>query len=309
MENSSFFHQPVLVNDVLNHLIGDKQGVYIDCTLGEGGHTKAILSRLGCEAKLIGFDQDKEIQEIAKERLKGFKQFIPINDNFIHMLSHLKELGVTSVDGIFADLGISMFHYKKSLKGFSFYSEEPLDMTLNGSHPNVFDVVNKMSLNEIAQILKKYGQEKNYYRIASFIIYYREHIKNIESTKELTMIIERALGSLSFTQNKKRSKKIHKATKSFQAFRIFVNNELENLEILLKEGFSCLKIGGRFAILTYHSLEDGIVKSFFEKNQNYIRIVTKKPIIASQEEVAINSASRSAKLRVYEKRYDDQTVS
>lgn len=292
-----FFHQPVLGREIVKHLITDSQGIYIDCTLGEGGHSELILKALSTKAQLIGLDADSDIQKIACERLKRYPMFLAKNVNFNQLSKILKELNLKKVSGIFADLGISMYHYKKSLKGFSFLSHDALDMTLNGTHPNAFDVVNKMSVSEVGQILKIYGEEENYYRIASFIEYYRTHIKLIETNQELAMVIQKALESL----YKKKSTHRHYATKSFQAIRIYVNQELDNLKILLQEGLQHLKSGGRFVILTYHSLEDRLVKEFFKKNEKEVKILFKKPIIASAQEVSLNPASRSAKLRIYTK--------
>lgn len=293
----SYSHQSVLVKEVLQYLITNKKGFYVDCTLGEGGHSEAILKILdkkeGC---LLALDDDVEIQKIASKRLQDYPHKIIKKSNFAHLNSVLDNLKVPQVEGIFADLGLSMYHYKHSTKGFSFSKKDPLDMTLNNYKPNAFDLVNTFSVSEIQDILYKYGEEKHAYRIASFIVYYRENIGSIDNTQLLANIVEKALRSI----NNHKKQKIHLATKTFQAIRIYVNKEFENLENLLRMSVERLSKNGRLVIITYHSLEDRIVKNFF-KNQSKIKIITKKSIIASNEEILKNRASRSAKLRAFEK--------
>lgn len=288
-------HIPVLLNETMELLITSKDGMYADLTTGEGGHSREMLGRLNPSGRLYCFDRDKEIQALAKENLKDFK-------NVSFVLSNFSELGVfaqaekISFDGILADLGLSMFHYKESQKGFSFLREDPLDMTLDGGSPNLYDVVNSFTEEEIANIIYQYGEERLSRRIAHGIVMYRR-VKKIQTTLELAEIIKK---SVPFS---KHQRGFHPATKSFQAFRIYLNRELENLERMMESSLIYLKSGGRLAVMTYHSLEDRIVKWFFRKkaDEKIIKLLTKKPIIASRNEIESNASSRSAKLRVIEK--------
>ncbi|HCL57796.1 MAG TPA: 16S rRNA (cytosine(1402)-N(4))-methyltransferase [Spirochaetia bacterium] len=289
-------HTPVLLKEILDFLVSRPEGVYLDLTTGEGGHSFEIASRLNNGGKLICFDRDEEIQKIAKENLKTFTQVDFALSNFSNLMETLSRFSLSSADGILADLGLSMYHYKESEKGFSFIKDTPLDMTLDGSSPNAYDVVNSFTQTEIADILFQYGEERLSRRIAAYIVEYRKQ-KKIETTKELAGIIDKA----AFFAYKK--KNMHPATKSFQAIRIFVNQELENLEKMLSEALLALSKGGRLAVITYHSLEDRIVKNTFKNAslEKEFKILTKKPIIPTKEETQNNPSARSAKLRVIEK--------
>ncbi len=289
-------HIPVLLNETLDYLINRKDGVYMDLTTGEGGHSKEIVKLLEKAATLYCFDRDNDIQGIAKENLKDFKNIKFILSNFSNLKNVLGEEGVGHVSGILADVGLSMFHYKKSDKGFSFNKDAVLDMTLDGASPNASDVVNNFTQEEIADIIFKYGEDRMSRRIASFITQYRRE-KKIETTLELGDIIKKAV------PGSKKKRGFHPATKSFQALRIFVNKEFENLEKMMRESIKLLEKGGRLAIITYHSLEDRIVKHFFKEEAitKKIKILTKKPIAPDREEILKNASARSAKLRVIEK--------
>lgn len=287
-------HIPVLLEDSLRLLLNKEDGIYADLTTGEGGHSFEIARRLKDNGKLICFDRDKEIQSIAKENLKEFSNISFVLKSFSHLKEALNELKLPKIDGILADLGLSMYHYRESSKGFSFLRDDPLDMSLDNASPNAYDVINSFPKDDIADILYEYGEERASRRIASFIFNYRKQ-KKIESTKELADIIRKAVPF--------RGKKgFHPATKSFQALRIYVNQELENLKTLLNDSLECLNPGGRLVIISYHSLEDRIVKHFFREKaqQKQIKLLHKKPIIATNDEVKLNASARSAKMRAIE---------
>jgi len=288
-------HIPVLLEETI-FFLSNGRGVYVDLTTGEGGHSRAILERLGdnCE-KLICFDRDIEIQNIAKESLKHFPNVIFVNSNFSNIKNVLNTLGVNSVRGIIADLGLSMYHYKDSGKGFSFLRDDRLDMSLDGSRPNAYDVVNTFTEKEISDIIFSLAEERFSRRIAMAIVNARK-IKKIETTKELASIVEKSVGRFY------RKSRLHPATKTFQAIRIFVNNEIENLKKMIADSVNVLDNGGRLLILTYHSIEDRVVKFEFKNlSLKGFKILTKKPIIPSKEEIKNNTSARSAKLRVIEK--------
>lgn len=286
-------HIPVLLSECLEYLISDPGGVYLDLTTGEGGHSMAIAEKIGAKGLLYCFDRDAEIQALAKENLKGYPQIKFVLKNFCELKDVVQP---DSVSGILADLGISMFHYRESDKGFSFLKKDPLDMSLDGSHPNLSDIVHDFGEKEISDLIYRYGEERLSRKIAHYIVSYRKE-KKIEDTAELAALIKKAVPA----NPEKRG--FHPATKSFQAFRIYINKEFDNLEKMLADSLDVLKSGGRLVILTYHSLEDRIVKQFFKKRveQGEIRLLNKKPLTADKEEVAKNPSARSAKLRAVEK--------
>lgn len=290
------FHIPVLLNPAIDLLITDKNGLYADLTTGEGGHSRVILEHLSEKGILFCFDRDETIQALAKENLKNFLQARFIRANFSRVKEMLlKEGARQGVNGILADLGLSMFHYKASEKGFSFLREDPLDMSLDQSRPNAFDVVNSFTPEQIADILFQYGEERQSRKIARFIDAARK-IKKIETTRELASIIAKAAGF-------SKKKGFHPATKSFQALRIFVNQELENLKTMMEQSLEMLCPGGRLVIITYHSLEDRMVKQTFREkaDSGRFRLLTRKAVMAQDEEIAANPSSRSARLRALEK--------
>lgn len=277
-------HTPVLLNEVLAYLEVKPDGIYVDCTLGEGGHAKAILQKGG---KVIGIEQDAEILEIAKTQLSGYKDKITfMHDNF-------KNIGrlTSKVDGILYDLGISLFHFESKKRGFSFRYDANLDMRLDlRNEITAKELVNSLSTKELAQIILKYGEEYRADKIAKAIVKNRP----ILTTFELISAIESVLP---------RDKRIHPATKVFQALRIVVNQELEVLDKSLNEAIGVLKKGARLLVISYHSLEDRLVKYKFRSwaKEELAKIMTKSPIRATFQEVKSNPRARSAKLRVMEK--------
>ena len=290
-------HYPVMHREVLENLpIPEGDSLLIDCTTGEGGHTSLFLSSYP-SLTVIGIDRDSVIQKKAIERLSGFGgRFHPVNAWFDDYLS---EAPSESADAILFDLGISMFHYLESDRGFSFRNDEPLDMRLNPEAGlSAADIVNGYSEENLADVIYRYGEERYSRRIARAIAEKRE-IAPIESSSALAEIIRAAV------PKDYRYGRIHPATRTFQALRIEVNKELDRITPALGDAIRVLKKGGRIAVITFHSLEDRKVKWFFkdeaQKENPRIRILTKKPIVPSAEEEAENSPSRSAKLRVVER--------
>ena len=291
-------HYPVMHREVLENLPipeGDSS-ILIDCTTGEGGHTSLFLEKHP-SLSVIGIDRDSEIQKKAIERLSVYgEHFHPVNAWFN---DYLKEAPSDFADAILFDLGISMFHYVESERGFSFRTDEPLDMRLNSkSGMSAADIVNGYSEENLADVIYKYGEERYSRRIARAIVERRSE-KAIESSAELAEIIRLAV------PRDYRYGRIHPATRTFQALRIEVNSELDRITPALEEAMRVLKKGGRIAVITFHSLEDRKVKWFFKeeaaRDDSRIRILTKKPIVPSEEEERENPPSRSAKLRVVEK--------
>ncbi len=290
-------HYPVMHREVLENLpIPSGDSLMIDCTTGEGGHTSLFLSEYP-SLTVIGIDRDKEIQKKATERLSGFGgRFRPVNAWFDE---YLETVPSESADAILFDLGISMFHYVESDRGFSFRSDEPLDMRLNtGSGMSAADIVNGYSEESLADIIYRYGEERYSRRIARVIAEERAKAP-IESSERLGEVIRGAV------PKEYRYGRIHPATRTFQALRIEVNKELDRITPALENAIRILKKGGRVAVITFHSLEDRKVKWFFKdeaaSENPRIRILTKKPIIPSEEESNENPPSRSAKLRVVER--------
>ncbi len=290
-------HYPVMHREVLENLpIPEGDSLLIDCTTGEGGHTSLFLSSYP-SLTVIGIDRDSVIQKKAIERLSGFGgRFHPVNAWFDDYLS---EAPSESADAILFDLGISMFHYLESDRGFSFRNDEPLDMRLNPEAGlSAADIVNGYSEENLADVIYRYGEERYSRRIARAIAEKRESAP-IESSSALAEIIRAAV------PKDYRYGRIHPATRTFQALRIEVNKELDRITPALGDAIRVLKKGGRIAVITFHSLEDRKVKWFFkdeaQKENPRIRILTKKPIVPSAEEEAENSPSRSAKLRVVER--------
>lgn len=307
----NYLHSPVLLNEVISYLVDENSSFFIDCTVGEGGHSEEILRRFNA-ITVYALDRDKEILEVAKSRLSIFRdRFKPFNINFKDI--SLKKLGLDKpiFDAALMDLGISVYHYKKSMRGFSFASEEKLDMTLDNESINVFDIVNNFTEEELLDIFYKYGEEKFSKFIIRNIINARE-TKKITTSKELADIIKEAI-PVRF-----RSKNIHPATKCFQALRIFANNEIENIKKGIPNVLSLLKTGGKLGVITFHSIEDRTVKEIFKKMESScicpkevpvcvcgkkreVNILTKKGVQPTLEEIKNNAPSRSAKLRVVEK--------
>ena len=290
-------HTPVMPAEVLeNLLIPPGRSVMIDCTTGEGGHSNLFLSRFP-RLHVIGIDRDKEIQKKAIERLSIYgERFTPVNAWFD---DYLKSAESSSADRILFDLGISTFHYEESRRGFSFRKDESLDMRLNENATlSAATIVNTYAEEELADLIYRYGEERYSRRIARAFVEYREK-KPIETSKEAEDIIFHAV------PKEYRYGRISPATRTFQALRIEVNGELDRIKPSLLEAIRVLKSGGRLAVITFHSLEDRIVKWTFKeeaaKENPAIRIITKKPVIPDEKEEKENAPSRSAKLRVVEK--------
>ncbi len=290
-------HYPVMHREVLENLpIPEGDSLMIDCTTGEGGHTSLFLERYP-HLSVTGIDRDSEIQKKAIERLSIYSdRFHPVNAWFNDYLASAPS---ESADAILFDLGISMFHYVESERGFSFRTDEPLDMRLNcSSGLSAADVVNGYSEENLADVIYRYGEERYSRRIARAIVEKRKE-KAIESSSELAEVIRMAV------PKEYRYGRIHPATRTFQALRIEVNSELDRITPALEEAIRVLKKGGRIAVITFHSLEDRKVKWFFKEEAARegarIRILTKKPIVPSPEEEEENPPSRSAKLRVVER--------
>lgn len=286
-------HIPVLLRPTLNLLALPTGAKVVDGTLGEGGHAREILEAVGLNGKLLGIDADSENIGRARENLKKFgQQIIFVNDNFANLVKIVEENNFSPVRGILLDLGWSSAQFAKSGKGFSFQTDEPLDMRLSGKGDLTAEkILNEWTEAEIGRILREYGEEKNWRTIAKKVVGYRKDYE-IKTTGQLVGIVGESRGR----------GKIHPATKVFQALRIAVNHELESLEQVLSQAIKVLAPGGRIAIITFHSLEDRLVKRFFQKENNKnLKIITKKPVIVTAEEIAANPRSRSAKLRVAEK--------
>ena len=303
-----FSHKSVLLKETIDGLNINPDGIYADCTTGGGGHSFELAKRLK-NGRLICFDQDKEAIAAAKERLKNFSPIF-VNRNYSEIKESLSELGITSVNGIMMDLGVSSYQLDNRERGFSYYDDAPLDMRMSGEGESARDVVNEYEPRELVRILQNYGEEKFAQSIVKGILKAREQ-SPIETTSQLAEIIKRNVPA------KVRNEK-NPCRKTFQAIRIEVNRELEVLEIGLKDGFELLSSGGRMAVITFHSLEDRIVKNAFKEYCTGCicppdfpvcvcgrtpkgELVNKKPIIASEEELKENPRSRSAKLRKKEK--------
>lgn len=305
-----FKHVSVLLEETIESLNIKEDGIYVDGTLGGAGHTKEILKKLE-NGLLIGIDQDLDALTNAKTILKDYKNVHLSHNNFSNIKEVLKELGIESVDGIMMDLGVSSYQLDTGERGFSYMKDAPLDMRMDRQGDlSAYEVVNNYSEKELGEVIRDYGEERFAKRIASFIVNERE-VSKIKTTFELVDIIKKAIPA------RFRRTGPHPAKRTFQAIRIEVNKELEILKDTIKDSVDVLKPGGRLAIITFHSLEDRIVKHTYKKlsdpcecpkalpcvcgKKPIIKILTKKPIGPSEEELKINPRSRSAKLRVLEK--------
>lgn len=306
-------HQPVLSEEVVSYLITRPEGVYVDATLGMGGHTKSILDHTRSRCLVIGLDVDEEAISISRERLSAYNgHVIYRNSNFSDIDKVLDSLDIREVDGIIADLGMSSFQIESSERGFSFMREEPLDMRMDPRlRFTAYDLVNEMTLDEISRVLRMYGEEKWSRRIAKRIVETRKE-SPIKTSAELAGVVSLAI------PRKFHPARIHPATKTFQALRIAVNNELENIEAFIGRAVSRLRVGGRLVIISFHSLEDRLVKSSFLRmaspcicppgmpecgcgKKKVLDIITRTPVIPADEEISNNPRARSAKLRVGER--------
>ncbi|MCS7240916.1 MAG: 16S rRNA (cytosine(1402)-N(4))-methyltransferase RsmH [Candidatus Bipolaricaulota bacterium] len=280
------FHEPVMLREVLEFLAPKPGKLIVDATVGTGGHAEALLAQ---GAKVIGIDQDPKSLELASQRLHGFgERFQPVRGNFRKLHDLLATLGVTKVDGIIFDLGLSSLHLSQVDRGFSFQHEGPLDMRMDPDNPMcAADLVNGLSERELARILREYGEERYAERIARAIVRNRP----IRTTTELARVVARSYPPGSY--------RIHPATRTFQALRIAVNDELSALREALPQAVELLAPGGVLCVISFHSLEDRIVKHFLREQARAGRVFlyTKKPVRPSKEEVARNPRARSARLR------------
>jgi len=283
------YHTPVLINEAIDLLDIKKEDIVMDCTIGEGGHSEKILSHVNKFGHLYGIDRDKETLDTAKKRLSSIKtNFTLIHGNFADILNITKEHNVTGVNKIIVDLGISSLQIEIEERGFSFKREGPLDMRMNREErTTALEIINSFPEYEIADIIYKYGEERFSRKIAKKIVNYRK-LKTIKTTTELAEIIKKAYPH--------KWQKIHPATRTFQALRIKVNKELENLEKFLESFPQILAKNGRVAIISYHSLEDRLIKTYFKQSEE-LHILNKKVIKPTPEEISRNPRSRSAKLR------------
>lgn len=307
-----FNHISVLLNECLEGLNIKENGIYVDGTLGGAGHSSEILKRLSNEGRLIGIDQDTDALKAAKERLKDYNNVTFVHSNFSNIENVLNNLDIEGVDGILMDLGVSSYQLDEGERGFSYMKDAPLDMRMNRENDfSAYNVINEYSEEDLYRIIRDYGEEKFAKRIASFIVEKREE-KNIETTLELVEIIKNAIPA------KARREGPHPAKRTFQAIRIEVNSELSILNKTIEDGVNKLNKGGRMAIITFHSLEDRIVKNKFRDlavscrcpkefpvcicgEKAKVKVISRKAIEPTKEEVEINPRSRSAKLRVIEK--------
>lgn len=291
-------HEPVLLKEVISSLNLTPGKFIIDGTINGGGHSKEILKKISPNGILLGIDLDKEIIESTKEIIlnQGIKlksKVIIMQENYCNLVEILKDKKLGLADGLLLDLGFSSWHLEQSVRGFSFLKEEPLIMTYKNEGRTVKDFLNQAGLNEIYEVIKKYGEERFAFRIAKKIIEFRKK-KTIKTTKDLVEIINSAVPK--FYQHQR----LNPATKTFQALRIYINNELENLKKVLDGLKNIVKKNGRVAIISFHSLEDRLVKNYFKKMQDNgeMKILTSKPIVPTKIEILNNPKSRSAKLRV-----------
>lgn len=312
-----FKHKSVLLFETIDNLNIKPNGIYVDGTLGGGGHSFQILKRLGDGGRLIGIDQDEDALKAAGERLAIFEDKVTmVRSNYCHMKQVLANLGIDKVSGIVLDLGVSSYQLDEPERGFTYREDVPLDMRMDRRNPKTAkDIVNEYSEMELFRIIRDFGEDKFAKNIAKHIVAAREK-KEIETTGELIEIIKAAIPA------KVRATGGHPAKKTFQAIRIELNAELEVLQNSLDEMIELLEDGGRICIITFHSLEDRIVKTIYKTNENPCtcpshfpvcvcgkeprgKVITRKPIVPSDEELEYNSRAKSSKLRVFERIRED----
>ena len=300
-----FEHISVLPEETIENLNIKPDGIYADLTLGKGGHSKRILEKLSDKGKLIAFDQDREAIKASKENLKDFPNVIYVNTNFENFESTLKDLNISKIDGALMDIGVSSYQIDNAERGFSYMHDGPLDMRMDVENELTAEkIVNEYSKEELTEIFSKYGEERFSKTIARNIVDYRNK-QRIDTTFKLRDIVNKSV----------RSKEAHPEKRVFQALRIEVNRELEVLENTIEDVVDHLNVGGRLCIITFHSLEDRIVKNKFKDLEKdctcppglpvcvcdtvqKAKIITNKPIVAGKKELSENSRSKSAKLRV-----------
>jgi len=306
-------HRPVLLRETIELLAAERGGLFVDCTVGLGGHSEAILET-SRDAKVLGIDRDDEALELARKRLARFgSRFWAVHADFRDITRVLAIAEVKQARGILADLGISSLQLDSPARGFSFRHDAPLDMRMDASAgvETAAELLGRLSEVEIAQIIFEYGEERRSRRIARWIVEKREQGTPIETTRDLASLVERAVGF-------GKQRRIHPATRTFQALRIAVNSELENLDRFVTDAVDLLEPDGRLAVISFHSLEDRIIKRTLGKlsgrcqcpprlptctcgARKTVEILTRRPIVADEEEIAANPRSRSAKLRACRK--------
>jgi 16S rRNA (cytosine1402-N4)-methyltransferase len=301
-------HIPVLYQDIIHALQPRSGGSYVDCTLGAGGHAQGILEASQPDGKLLGLDLDPQAIALAKDRLTYLGERVRIEHaSYVELGRVLESIGWRSVDGILFDLGVSSMQFDTPERGFSFQLDAPLDMRFSPDNPvSAEELVNQMNESELAEIIFRYGEDRNARRIARAIV----RARPLETTKQLAAVVAGAGGSKDH---------LHPATRTFQALRIAVNEELKSIEAALPQAVQVLNSGGRLAVISFHSLEDRIVKDYFNKESTdclcpprqpqctcghkaSIRKVTRKPIVPAETEISENPRARSAKLRIAEKK-------
>ncbi len=294
------YHIPVMYSEALSYLNLGPGKIIVDATMGTGGHSRGILERILPAGLLIGIDRDEESLAVARVRLREFADSCKfVHGNFIEIAGILKGLGIDKVDGILFDLGISSYQLEDPHRGFSFLHEGPLDMRMDrSSYISAYELVNNLNREEISALLKNFGQERWHNRIAHLLVEERQR-QPIATTQQLANIVVRAIPH----KFRYKEQRIHPATRTFQAVRIAVNRELENLERALQDALQFLSPDGAICVISFHSLEDRIVKLTLRSaaEAGAVKVVTRKPLTPSQDEVSVNSASRSAKLRAARK--------
>jgi 16S rRNA (cytosine1402-N4)-methyltransferase len=301
-------HVPVLLDEVIAGLQAQRGGYFVDCTVGLGGHAAAILEKISPSGRLLGIDADPEAIKLSQDKLSDYGEAVTlVNDNFVNLETICRRYHFHPVDGILFDLGVSSLQLDTAERGFSFHLDAPLNMRFDpGQGLTASDIVNSFSEQELAKLIEKYGEERHSRRIARYIVQNRP----IATTVELARLVEQALGG--------KHAKIHPATRTFMALRIAVNSELQNLELALKQTIDLLHPGGRLTVISYHSLEDRIVKQFMRDAASSclcppgtvecrcghtptLRLISRKVIKPTSLEIESNPRSRSAKLRIAER--------
>lgn len=303
-----FSHKSVLLNETIENLNIKEDGIYADLTLGKGGHSKEILKKLSPNGLLIGLDQDKDAIKAARENLKDFSNVLYFNENFENIENVLNEAGFNRIDGALMDIGVSSYQIDNGDRGFSYMKDGPLDMRMNEDNElTAKQIVNDYSLDELWEIFSKYGEERYSKTIAKAIVDYRK-MHEINTTLQLRNIVMKSVNT----------NEAHPEKRVFQALRIEVNRELEVLQNTLEKIVDHLNKNGRLCVITFHSLEDRIVKNKFKEmskkcicppnfpvcvcnHEKKVKIISKKPILPKKEELKVNSRSHSAKLRVCER--------
>ena len=294
------FHIPAMLDEVIDHLNLKPGMTIVDATMGTAGHSLAIAERIKPSGRLIGIDRDKESLDICRERLKAYGNACSfVHANFADLDSVLGNLGISKIDGIVFDLGISSFQLSNAQRGFSFQNEGPLDMRLDrDSYISAYDLVNNLNEEEISGLLWAFGEERWHNRIAHLLVQERER-HPISTTEQLANIVERSIPY----RYRHKYYRIHPATRTFQAVRIAVNRELEILEGAVSKAINFLNKGGRICVISFHSLEDRQIKHSFRKAaaEGLVEIITNKPLTPKEGETQANPSARSSKLRVAER--------